>query len=64
MFIVDFIVADDDSSTRGTLKHSYKNLPVTVPGVVWPHATSKEDGKLGPKQQDTGKLPLDVPQPK
>eukprot|EP00957_Ditylum_brightwellii_P035401 2684502-Ditylum_brightwellii.AAC.1 len=31
-------------------------------GFVWPHTTPKEDGKLGSKLQDTGKLPLDVSQ--
>eukprot|EP00957_Ditylum_brightwellii_P129607 9886364-Ditylum_brightwellii.AAC.1 len=35
-----------------------------MPGFVWPHTTPKEDGKLGAKLQDTGKLQLDVPQPK
>eukprot|EP00957_Ditylum_brightwellii_P159502 12141574-Ditylum_brightwellii.AAC.1 len=35
-----------------------------MPGFVWPHATLKEDGRLGAKLQDTCKLPLDVPQPK
>eukprot|EP00957_Ditylum_brightwellii_P061873 4695522-Ditylum_brightwellii.AAC.1 len=35
-----------------------------MPGVVWPCSAPKEDGKLGPKLRDTGRLPLDVPQPK
>eukprot|EP00957_Ditylum_brightwellii_P013275 1001289-Ditylum_brightwellii.AAC.1 len=30
-FIVGFIVTDDDSSMRATLKHSYKHLLVTMP---------------------------------
>eukprot|EP00957_Ditylum_brightwellii_P011525 872006-Ditylum_brightwellii.AAC.1 len=30
-FIVGFIVADDDSSMRATLKHSYKHLSATMP---------------------------------
>ena len=63
-FIVGFIVADDDSLMRATLKHSYKHLSATKPGFVWPCATPKQDGRLGAKLQDTGKLPLDVPQPK
>jgi hypothetical protein len=63
-FIVGFIIADDDSSMRATLKHSYKHLSATMPGFVWPCATPKEVGKLGAKLRDTGKLPLDVPQPK
>eukprot|EP00957_Ditylum_brightwellii_P114249 8710576-Ditylum_brightwellii.AAC.1 len=35
-----------------------------MPGFVWPCATPKEDCRLGAKLQDTGKLPLGVPQPK
>eukprot|EP00957_Ditylum_brightwellii_P133731 10196576-Ditylum_brightwellii.AAC.1 len=58
-FIVDFIVADDDSSMRATLKHSYEHLSATMPGFVWPCATPKKDGRLGAKLRDTGKLPLD-----
>ena len=63
-FIVGFIVADDDSLMRATLKHSYEHLSAMMPVFVWPHATPKVDGRLGAKLQDTGKLPLDVPQPK
>jgi hypothetical protein len=63
-FIVGFIIVDDDSLMRATLKHPYKHLSATMQGFVWPHATPKEDGKLGAKPQDMGKLPLDVPQPK
>eukprot|EP00957_Ditylum_brightwellii_P005353 408471-Ditylum_brightwellii.AAC.1 len=62
-FIVDFIVADDDSSMRATLKRSYEHLSATMPGFVWSRATPKEDVRLGAKLRDTGKLPLDVPQP-
>ena len=61
-FIVGFIVTDDDSMMRATLKHSYKHLSATMPGFVWPRATPKEDGRLGAKLQVTGKLQLDVPQ--
>eukprot|EP00957_Ditylum_brightwellii_P210446 15364984-Ditylum_brightwellii.AAC.2 len=32
--------------------------------IVWAHATTKEDGRLGAKLQDTSMLPLDVPQSK
>eukprot|EP00957_Ditylum_brightwellii_P113907 8683719-Ditylum_brightwellii.AAC.1 len=35
-----------------------------MPGFVWPCATPKEDGKLEAKLQGTGRLSLDVPQPK
>eukprot|EP00957_Ditylum_brightwellii_P171345 13043784-Ditylum_brightwellii.AAC.1 len=35
-----------------------------MPGFVWPCATPKEDCRLGAKLQDTGKLPLNAPQPK
>eukprot|EP00957_Ditylum_brightwellii_P125439 9560858-Ditylum_brightwellii.AAC.1 len=63
-FIVGFIVTDNDSLMRATLKHSYKHMSAIMPGFVWPCATPKEDGKLGSRLQDTGKLPLDVPQPK
>eukprot|EP00957_Ditylum_brightwellii_P144813 11029969-Ditylum_brightwellii.AAC.1 len=63
-FIVGFIVADDGSSMRAILKNSYKHLSAMMPGFVWTHTTPKEDGRLGAKLQDTGKLPLDVPQPK
>eukprot|EP00957_Ditylum_brightwellii_P015479 1165266-Ditylum_brightwellii.AAC.1 len=63
-FIVCFIVTDDDTLMRATLKHSYEHLSAMVPGFVWPCATPKEDGKVGAKLQDTGKLSLDVPQPK
>eukprot|EP00957_Ditylum_brightwellii_P049044 3721166-Ditylum_brightwellii.AAC.1 len=62
-FIVGVIVTDDDSLMRAALKPSYKHLSAMMPGFVQPHATPKEDGKLGAKLQDTGKLPLDVPQP-
>eukprot|EP00957_Ditylum_brightwellii_P070308 5341398-Ditylum_brightwellii.AAC.1 len=60
-FIVGFIIADDDSSVRALLCYSYEHLSAMMSGFVWPHATSKEDGKLGPKLRDTGRLPLDVP---
>eukprot|EP00957_Ditylum_brightwellii_P127231 9700844-Ditylum_brightwellii.AAC.1 len=56
-FIVGFIVTAADSLMRATLKHSYKHLSATIPWFVWPHATPKEDGKLGAKLQDTCKLP-------
>eukprot|EP00957_Ditylum_brightwellii_P010125 764952-Ditylum_brightwellii.AAC.1 len=62
--IIGFIVVDDDSSMRATIKHLYKHLSATIPGFVWPCATPKEDVTLGAKLQETGKLPLDVPQPK
>eukprot|EP00957_Ditylum_brightwellii_P009562 721212-Ditylum_brightwellii.AAC.1 len=62
-FIVGLTVADDDSSMRVTLNHSYKHLSATIPGFVWPCAVPKEDGRLGTKLQDTGRLPLDVSQP-
>eukprot|EP00957_Ditylum_brightwellii_P086400 6574012-Ditylum_brightwellii.AAC.1 len=61
-FIVCFILADDDSLIGATLNHSYEHLSEMMPGFVWPRATPKEDSKLGAKLQDTGKLPLDVPQ--
>eukprot|EP00957_Ditylum_brightwellii_P117731 8981511-Ditylum_brightwellii.AAC.1 len=47
---------------RALLCHSYEHLSVTIPGFIWPHVTPKEDGKLGQKLRDTGKLTLDVPQ--
>eukprot|EP00957_Ditylum_brightwellii_P092155 7016042-Ditylum_brightwellii.AAC.1 len=62
--IVGFIVADDDSSMRAILCHSYEHLSAMMPGFVWPHAVPKENGKLGPKLGDTGRLPMDVPQPR
>eukprot|EP00957_Ditylum_brightwellii_P139247 10612859-Ditylum_brightwellii.AAC.1 len=52
-FIVGFIIADDDSLMRATLKHSYKHLSATMSGFVWHRATPKEDGRLGAKLQDT-----------
>eukprot|EP00957_Ditylum_brightwellii_P081396 6191169-Ditylum_brightwellii.AAC.1 len=51
--IVGFIVADDDSSMRALLCHSYEHLSATMPEFAWPHAAPKEDGKLGPQLRDT-----------
>eukprot|EP00957_Ditylum_brightwellii_P017461 1314713-Ditylum_brightwellii.AAC.1 len=45
-FIVGFIIADDDSSMRALLHHSYEHLSATIPGFLWPRATSEEDVKL------------------
>eukprot|EP00957_Ditylum_brightwellii_P057633 4370370-Ditylum_brightwellii.AAC.1 len=63
-FIVGFIVVDDDFSMRALLHHSYEHLSATMPGFVWARAAPKEDGKLGVKLRDTGRLPLDAPQPR
>eukprot|EP00957_Ditylum_brightwellii_P047445 3603918-Ditylum_brightwellii.AAC.1 len=40
--IVGFIVADDDSLMRATLKYSYKHLSAMMPGFVWPCATPRK----------------------
>eukprot|EP00957_Ditylum_brightwellii_P097752 7444113-Ditylum_brightwellii.AAC.1 len=52
-FIVGFIVANDNSSMRDLLHHLYEHLSATMSMFVWPHATPKEDGKLGQKLRDT-----------
>ena len=63
-FLVGCIIADDDSSMRAKLRHSYEALQNTVPGYVWPRAPPNKEGKLGPKLRNTGKLPLHLPMPK
>eukprot|EP00957_Ditylum_brightwellii_P191701 14593762-Ditylum_brightwellii.AAC.1 len=62
-FIVSFIVANDNSSIRALLYHSYEHLLATMTEFVWSHAAPKEDSKLGPKLRDTDKLPLDLQHP-
>eukprot|EP00957_Ditylum_brightwellii_P012485 944098-Ditylum_brightwellii.AAC.1 len=37
-FIVGFIVADDNSSMRVLLRHSYEHLSAMMSGFVWPSA--------------------------
>eukprot|EP00957_Ditylum_brightwellii_P079089 6015241-Ditylum_brightwellii.AAC.1 len=41
-FIVGFIIADDDSLMKATLKHSYTHLSVTISGFVWPCVTPRK----------------------
>eukprot|EP00957_Ditylum_brightwellii_P000969 77525-Ditylum_brightwellii.AAC.1 len=62
-FIVGCVVADDDSTMREALCHSYEELLQQFPVYVWPHAPSKKEGKLGTKLRNTGKLPLHLVDP-
>eukprot|EP00957_Ditylum_brightwellii_P026690 2018808-Ditylum_brightwellii.AAC.1 len=45
------------------LQHSYEDCQANEENFVWLRAPSK-DGKFGAKLCNTGKLPLNVPEPK
>eukprot|EP00957_Ditylum_brightwellii_P007295 554243-Ditylum_brightwellii.AAC.1 len=62
-FIVVFIVANNDSSMKALLCHSYEDHKANKENFVWPQTPSK-DRRLGKKLCNTGKLPLDIPKPK
>ena len=62
-FIVGCVVADDDSSMKALLRHSYTELVANNLGYKWPRLCPKKPGTLGVKLRDTGKLPLDIPEP-
>eukprot|EP00957_Ditylum_brightwellii_P010855 822866-Ditylum_brightwellii.AAC.1 len=47
-FDVGCVVADDDSTMRVTLHHSYKELQQHHLGYIWPCVPFKKEGKLGP----------------
>ena len=55
--IVEYVVADDDSSMRATLRHSFREKQAVDPAWEWPRI-------LGKRCRDVGKLPLDIPEPK
>eukprot|EP00957_Ditylum_brightwellii_P116946 8920888-Ditylum_brightwellii.AAC.1 len=48
-FIVRCIVADDDSSMKALLRHSYTELAVKNPDYTWPSLLPKKPGTLGVK---------------
>eukprot|EP00957_Ditylum_brightwellii_P016339 1228251-Ditylum_brightwellii.AAC.1 len=52
-FIVGFIIADDDSSMKALLYHSYEERQANEENFLWPQVPSK-DGRLGAKLRDTG----------
>ena len=62
-FIVGCIVADDDSSMKALVRHSYTERQANDPNYKWPRLRPKKPGTLGSKLRDTGKLPLEVPEP-
>eukprot|EP00957_Ditylum_brightwellii_P062232 4722641-Ditylum_brightwellii.AAC.1 len=48
---------------KALLRHSYIELAANDPNYKWPRLCSKKPGMLGVKLHDTGKLPLDIPEP-
>ena len=56
-FCVKNIVADDDSTMRAVLSHSYRALRQADVNFEWPLTES------GNKKRDTGRLPLSIPEP-
>eukprot|EP00957_Ditylum_brightwellii_P123902 9444692-Ditylum_brightwellii.AAC.1 len=45
-FIVGCIVANNDSSMKALLRHSYTELIVNNPGYKWPRLCPKKPGTL------------------
>eukprot|EP00957_Ditylum_brightwellii_P002972 227599-Ditylum_brightwellii.AAC.1 len=62
-FIVGCIIADDDSSMKALLGHSYTELTANNPDYKWPRLCPKKPGTLSVKLRDTRKFPLDIPEP-
>eukprot|EP00957_Ditylum_brightwellii_P016098 1212241-Ditylum_brightwellii.AAC.1 len=62
-FIVGCIVANNDSSMKALLRHSYTELVANSPNYKWPRIYPKKPDTLGVKLRDAGKLPLDIPEP-
>ena len=60
-FIVGCIVADDNSSMKALVRHSYTERQANNPNYKWPRLCPKKPGTLGSKLRDTRKLPLEVP---
>eukprot|EP00957_Ditylum_brightwellii_P206975 15350879-Ditylum_brightwellii.AAC.1 len=62
-FIVGFIIANNDSFMKALFRHLYTELAVNNPSYKWSRLHPKISGTLGVKLHDTGKLPLDIPEP-
>eukprot|EP00957_Ditylum_brightwellii_P080482 6121840-Ditylum_brightwellii.AAC.1 len=58
-FIVGCIVADDNSSMKALVKHSYAECQVSNPSYKWPRLCPKHPSTLGSKLHDTRKLSLE-----
>ena len=57
---MDKIVADDDSSMKALVRHSYAKKEMRkdlFPAFVWPRTKENQ------KKKDTGQLDLEIPQP-
>eukprot|EP00957_Ditylum_brightwellii_P058340 4423443-Ditylum_brightwellii.AAC.1 len=48
---------------KALVRHSYTECQANNPSYKWPRFHLKKPGTLGLKLHDTGKLPLDVPEP-
>eukprot|EP00957_Ditylum_brightwellii_P195488 14894910-Ditylum_brightwellii.AAC.1 len=48
-FIVGCIVADDDSSMKALVRHSYTERQANDPSYKWPRFRPKKPGTLGSK---------------
>eukprot|EP00957_Ditylum_brightwellii_P090199 6869464-Ditylum_brightwellii.AAC.1 len=61
--IVGCIVADDKSSMKALVRHSYTERQANNPSYKWPRLCPKKPSTLGSKLRDTRNLPLEVPKP-
>eukprot|EP00957_Ditylum_brightwellii_P099722 7596474-Ditylum_brightwellii.AAC.1 len=53
-FIVECIVANNYSSMKALLRHSYTELMASYPDYKWQRLCPKKPGTLGVKLRDTG----------